>query len=221
MKLHLLHGPGKTGSRKKLIEIKEKFDSTNVVVFEEGSKVADIADNLVATSLFTDERLVVLENPDDIDFLPTTTHLLPTILLLWFDHELSDKSSTLKWVKENKGEILFFPESKEVSVFPFLNYLGNQDKRAFLEMDNLKKAGYDSQYLITMIFYLLRNLVFTPNSARDFVKKKNSKMRDNFSREELVNLYKFILETDFKIKSGLIDEAQAEFMLVKEFTTAG
>ncbi|GEM_PF-2030451 len=223
MKLHLLHGPGKAGSRKKLIEIKHKFDPNNIVVFEEGSSSKDIADNLVSTSLFSDERLVVLENsPEDFTNYqlpasrgePTTNYQL----ILWFDHEVSEKKPILAWVKKNNGQILYFPESKEISVFPFLDYLGNRDKRAFLEMDNLKKAGYDSQYLITMIFYLLRNLVYTPKTAKDFVKNKNSKMRANFSQEELINLYKFVLEIDFKIKFGLLEKAQAEFSLVNLFT---
>lgn len=230
MKLHLLHGPGKTGSRQKLIEIKEKFDPSNIVVFEEGSSSKDIADNLVSTSLFSDERLVVLENPPE-DFTNYTLYPIPYVpegkessaytLILWFDREVSEKKPIIAWVKKNNGQILYFPESKEISVFPFLDYLGNRDKRAFLEMDNLKKAGYDSQYLITMIFYLLRNLIYTPTIAKDFVKNKNARMRTNFSQEELVDLYKFILETDFKIKSGLIDETQAEFMLVKAFTMVG
>lgn len=215
MKLHLLHGPAIASSRKKLIEIKQKFDPTNVVVFEEGSNIKDIADNLVSTSLFTDERLVILENPDEnltFDSFDSLT------LVLWFDHEVSEKKPIFELVKKEEGEILYFAEAKEISVFPFLDYLGNRDKRAFLEMDNLKKGGYDIQYLITMIFYLLRNLVSTPKTAKDFVKNKNLKMRANFSQEELVSLYKFVLELDFKIKSGLLGIQQAEFSLVNLFT---
>lgn len=217
MKLHLLHGPGKIGSRKKLIKIKQKFNPNNVVIFEGGVDTQDIINNLISVALFADERLVILENPPE-DFVLTTDYELSATLLLWFDHGVSDKKPVMTWVKKEKGEIIYFPESREISVFPFLDYLGKRDKRAFLEMDNLKKAGYDSQYLITMIFYLLRNLVSTPKTAKDFVKIKNAKMRTNFSQEELVDLYKFVIETDFKIKSGLLDEKMAEFSLVNLFT---
>lgn len=221
MKLHLLHGPGRTGSRKKLLDLKQKFDPNNVVVFEGDINNQEVSSLLATLPMFSDERVIILENPDENFVLDSSLITHHSSLILWFDHEVSEKKPIMEWVRKNNGQILHFPESKEISVFPFLDYLGNRDKRAFWEMDKLKKAHYDSQYLITMIFYLLRNLIYTPETAKDFVKKKNSKMRDNFSREELVNLYKFILETDFKIKSGLIDEAQAEFMLVKEFTTAG
>ena len=188
-----------------------------MVVFEEGTNTQDVINNLVSTSLFADERLVVLENPDEhltFDSFDSSDFLT---LILWFEHEVSEKKPIYGWAKKNNGQILYFPESKEISVFPFLDYLGSRDKKAFLEMDSLKKAGYDSQYLITMIFYLLRNLIYTPKTAKDFVKNKNAKMRANFSQEELVDLYKFVLEIDFKIKSGLLDEKGAEFSLVNLF----
>ncbi len=217
MKLHLLHGPGKTGSRKKLIEIKQQFDPSNVVVFEEGSSSKDIADNLVATSLFTDERLVVLENPDENFVLDSSLHTSHLSLILWFDHELSDKNLTLKWVKE-KGEVLFFPAGKEISVFPFLDQLADGDSKAFLELDKLKKGGFDIFYLITMTFYLLRNLVVTPKTAPPFVRNKLQRQRERFDKEKITKLYREILEIDFKLKSGLLETSQAEFLLVNLFT---
>lgn len=216
MKLLLLHGPAINSSRKKLIELKLKFDSSESIVFEKGSTDQDITNNLMSTSLFADSRLVILENPAE-DFTFQVALDNPLTLILWFDKQLSEKSNILDFVKKNKGEILNFPEVQEVSVFPFLDYLGNNKKEAFSEMDKLKKTGADTQYLITMIFYLLRNLVVTPKSAKDFVRNKNSKMRPNFSPEKLVNLYRFILEADFKIKSGLMENSQVEFAIVNKF----
>ena len=209
MKLVLLHGPAIEASRKKLLEIKQKFNTDDVVTFEKGADTKDILDNLVSTALFSSNRLVILENsPEDFTFY--TQNPNPLTLVLWFDHEIDPKN----W---KDAEVLFFPEAKEVSVFPFLDYLGSRDSKAFLEMDKLKKAGFESQYIITMILYLLRNLMATPKGAKDFVKNKNAKMRKNFSADELVNLYQFVLNTDFKIKSGLLETEQAQFLLVHLF----
>lgn len=207
MKAVLLHGPAIDASRKKLSEIRNKFAPESVMVFEKGAELAEILTNLKSQSLFDGDRLVILENPQEGFIVDSFDSL---ILVLWFDHEIDGK----KWPQ---ADVLFFPEAKEVSVFPFLDLLGQRDKRAFLELDKLKRAGYDSQYLITMILYLLRNLVATPKGAKDFVKNKNAKMRINFAPDQLVNLYKSVLETDFKIKSGLLDEPQAEFLLVNSF----
>lgn len=215
MKLLLVHGSAKVASRKKLIETKQKFDPNNVVVFEEGADSQAILGNLSSSSLFSDERLVILENPS-ADFTDYTLYPNPYTLLLWFDHEVSPKKPILEWVKKN-GQILFFPEAKEISVFPFLDYLAAKDKKAFLELQKLKMAGFEIQYFITMVFYLLRNLVATPKTVPHFVRDKLHRQRKNFDLEKITNLYKNIIEIDFKIKSGLLEKDQAEFLLVNKF----
>jgi len=215
MKLLLLHGPAKVASRKKLIEIKQKFDQNNVVVFEEGADLQTILGNLATSSLFPDERLMILENPLE-DFTNYTLNAIPYTLILWFDHEVTAKKPIMDWIKKN-GQVLYFPESREVSIFPFLDHLAAKDKKAFLEIDKLKKAGFDMQYLLTMVFYLLRNLAVTPKNAPQFVKDKLQRQRKNFDLEKIKSLYREIIEIDFKIKSGLLEKDQAEFLLINKF----
>ncbi len=213
----LLHGPARVASRSKLLDLKQKFDPNNVVVFEEGATNKDIIDNLMSNSLFADERLVILENPDENFVLDSSLHTSHLSLILWFDHEVSEKKPVMEWVKKSQGQVFYFPEAKEVSVFPFLDFLANEDKRAFLELQKLKNAGFDIYYFITMVFYLLRNLAATPKNAPNFVKQKLERQRKNFNLERTTKLYKDTLETDLKLKSGLIESQQAEFVLVNKF----
>ncbi len=214
MKLLLLHGLAKSASRKKLIELKQKFSTSNVVVFEEGSDLQSVLGSLVTPSLFSDEQLIILENPqEDFTNYPSTTSYQ---LILWFDHEVSGKKPIMEWVAKN-GQVLFFSEAREVSVFPFLDFLATADNKAFLELLKLKKEGFDIQYFITMVFYLLRNLAVTPKNAPNFVRDKLQRQRKNFTLEKIKNLYKDILEIDFKIKSGLLEKDQAEFLLINLF----
>lgn len=214
MSLQVLHGPGVISSRQKLVNLKLKFES--VVVFEKGSDHQTILGAINTPSLFNEEQLIILENPPE-DFTCSLSSVSCT-LLLWFDHEVNDKKPVIQWVKKIKAEVTLFPEAKEVSIFPFLDLLGNKDKKAFLELEKLKEKGINNQYIITMIFWLLRNLSCTPKTAKDFVKRKNEKMRTNFTN--LPGLYKSIIEIDFKIKSGLLDENQAQFELVNKFFSA-
>ena len=216
MTLLLLHGPAKIASRKKLLEVKQKFDQNNIIVFDEGANIQDILGSLVTPSLFSEDRLIILEAPPE-DFSPNTLNSIPHTLIFWFDHEVSLKKPIMEYVKKAKGEIFFFPEAREVSVFPFLDYLAAKDKKAFLELDKLKKGGFDMQYLLTMVFYLLRNLVNTRKNAPQFVKDKLTRQRKNFDLERVTKLYKEIIEIDFKIKSGLLEPSQAEFLLVNKF----
>lgn len=210
MTQQLLHGSARGASRKKLIEIKQKFDQNNVVIFEEGSDLQTILGSLATPLLFPEQRLIILENPPaDLTFDSLTLYDSLT-LILWFDHEVD--------IKKFPGfQAQFFPESKEISVFPFLDLLAAKDKRAFLEMEKLQNAGFDLYYFLTMSFYLLRNLLVTPRKAPEFVRAKLQRQRKNFSREKIITLYKEILEIDFKIKSGLLEPDQANFLLVNKF----
>lgn len=206
----LLHGPAKAASRKKLIELKQKFDANQVVVYEEGTDLQTIKNALLSQSLFSDQQLMILENPPE-DFISdlslVTCHLS---LIMWFDHEVDLK----KWPG---FESQLFPEAKEISVFPFLDLLTAKDTKAFLELQKLKNAGFDIYYVLTMIFYLLRSFAVTPKKAPDFVRKKLARQRANFSPERIADLYKEFLEIDFKIKSGLLEKPHGEFLLVQKF----
>lgn len=211
----LLHGPAINSSRAKLSSIKKGFDPLDVVIFDGEFDMEQALASLTTLPLLSNDRLIILENPPE-DFIFYTLTPIPHTLALWFDHEVSEKKLVMEWVKKN-GRVLYFPEAKEVSVFPFLDMLADRDKKAFLEMDKLKKASYDGQYLIAMIFYLLRSLVAPKKTAPKFVQDKLAKQQKNFTPEVVEEMYKFVLETDFKIKSGFLDETQAEFLLVNLF----
>lgn len=205
----VLHGPATKASRIKLQELRNKYHPDNVMVFEEGEDMQAILTSLQSMSLFEGERLVIVENPPD-DLQPLILDSNSLMLILWFDHEIDVK----KWPG---FESIFFPESKEISVFPFLDCLVMQDKKVFLELEKLKKGGFDIYYLLTMVFYLLRSLTNIPKNAPDFVRKKLIKQKAGFSMGKITNLYKELLEIDFKIKSGLLEKDQAEFLLLFQF----
>ncbi len=205
----ILHGLATSASRKKLLSIKEKFNSDNVVTFAAKIDLPEILVSLQSQSLFDGERLLIIENPPE-DILNYTLYPIPYTLILWFDHEIDIK----KWPG---FESLLFPESKEISVFPFLDCLAAKDKKAFLELAKLKKGGFDIYYLLTMVFYLLRSLVNITKNAPDFVRKKLLRQKNGFNMEKITSLYKELLEIDFKIKSGLLEKDQAEFLLINGF----
>lgn len=207
----LLHGPAIEASRRKLQELRKKFNSDSILVFEKDENIGNVLTNLVSRSLFDDERLIIIENPSEAFKLPGDAMTDGKItLILWFDQKVD--------IKEWPGfEEVFFPENREISVFPFLDFLAAGDIRAFLEIEKLKKAKLDIHYFLTMVFYLLRNLVAIPETAPSFVKQKLAKQRSNFSKVTLTKLYKDILEIDFKLKLGFLEKDHAEFLLINKF----
>lgn len=214
MKLLFLHGPAVNLSRQRLSLVKSQFEAADVLVFEKGSDPQTMMGNLMTPSLLSKEQLIVLENAPELD-LPALSDNLTVVF--WFDKEINEKNKLLNFVRENKGQVLYFAPEKETSVFPFLDRIAAKDKQAFLEIKKLKQAGFDTQYLITMILYQLRSLITTKKDAKVFVKEKVARQRKNFTLEELVDLYRFVLATDFKIKTGLIENTQAEFLIVNKF----
>ncbi len=209
MKAVVLHGAAIIKSRKKLLDLKQNFDPNNVITFEKGSSTQDILAALQGVSMFGENRLIIAENPAD-DLAKATLLPVDSYLLAWFDHEINTKN----WPA---FEIFFFPEGKEVSVFPFLDLLADKNNNAYLEIDQLKQEGLDTQYFITMVFYLLRSLNYLPAKSPEFVKKKIAKQKINFSKEKIIFLYRFILEIDFKIKKGLMEPDHGEFLMIASF----
>lgn len=211
MKVLVLHGSGINSSRSKLLEIKQKFDPNNIVTFDPSASSGQVMAALQTMPMFGEEHLIIVENPPDdllLNFPLHTSHL--PLLILWFDHEIDPK-------KFKGAEILFFPEAKETSVFPFLDKLAEKNPNAFIDLEKLKKSGLDTQYFITMIFYLLRSLIYQPKNMHPFARQKAQKQSKNFSRDEIISLYKYILDLDFKIKNGLMEPEHGEFLLINRF----
>jgi len=207
MKLLLLHGLAINSSRLKLSQIRKDFTIENIVVFD-SINTEEALGQIETIPLVDEKRLIIWENPPKGIKFSTSPNLT---VVLWFDSEIDPKDYP-------PSEVAFFPEEKEASMFPLLDALGNRDKKAYLELEKRNRTSpNDTQYILTMVFYLLRSLVVTPKNAGDFIRRKNEKMRSNFSKDGLINLYKSILEIDFKIKQGLLDIPQAEFSLVNLF----
>lgn len=217
MMLLLLHGSAIEASRRKLQEVRKKFNLDNVLVFEEKADLQQVLTNLQSQSLFDGGRLIILENPPEDLSVNLSLIIHNVSLVLWFDHEVAPIKPIIKLVKDAQGEIVYFSEGREISVFPFLDYLAAKDKKAFLEIEKLKRNGFDIQYIITMAFYLLRNLASTPKKAPDFVRQKLVRQRMRFDEGKIRGLYQKILTIDFKFKSGLLEQDQAEFLLINNF----
>lgn len=215
MKLQLLHGAAVNNSRNKLLSIRKNFESDNVITFDNQSKAEEVLGEIMTMSLLSEQRLIIWENPPKGIKVAENPNLT---LVLWFDTEIDPKDYLTSRI-ESAAEVFFFPEEKEASIFPLLDALGSREKKAFFELEKRNRTSpNDTQYILTMVFYLLRSLAVTPKLAKDFIKRKNETMRKNFSKQELINLYRSVIEIDFKIKSGLLEIPQAEFSLVNLFT---
>lgn len=210
--IYLFHGPGIVGILNKVSVVKKDFPSE--LISEYSSKSASVDQVKLSSqsvSLFAEKRLLVLEDFPTLDLEELSADENLT-LILKFSKTLPANSTLLKQAQKLKAQIIPFPEEKEQSVFPFLDALAEKNPKALVFLEELYKQ-YGSQYLLTMIFYLLRKMLLPAKNLPPFVMKKMENQKKNFPVERINYFYKKTLETDFKIKSGLWDEKLALFTL--------
>ena len=206
MKLIVLHGNGQVALSKRLSLIKSEFDELEISLFD--GRQIDFAQALIeilTPQLFSEKRLVIFENFDEKIDLEKLGQDDSLTLVFRFNKGLSANSKFLSQAKALKAEIILQNESDEVSIFPFLDRIVQKDKSALRDLDKLidERGG---QYLITMFGFMLRRLIVIPSNLPTFILTKAKSNQKNFSQAKVKELYLKLIETDFKIKSGLIEE---------------
>lgn len=217
MKIIILYGAGEVGKRNYLLKIKKEFapDQISQIDLKQES-VADLELKISSGSLFENgERLVVAENvPDKMDLeILKKTNMNVTLILMAGHPQLS--APILQTAKKIEAKIYSFEGEKELTAFPFLDNLIEGKKAVFLELDKLFIA-YGGMYILTMIYYLLRRNIL-PLPTSDFMKQKIQKQKQELSLKDFETFYQKTLETEFKIKSGLLSEQIALTSLVRDF----
>lgn len=214
MKLVILSGLGETKKREALFQLKQRFttDLVTTVDLKENS-IAQLKNIIFSTPLFFKEaRLVVVENcPDkfDLEAVFQKENQIALILVMANPHqEVIKKAQTLQ------AQIMSFPEEKETSVFPYLDYLIERKEASFLELNKLLQ-NYNWMYILTMIYYLLRRNLL-PLPASEFARKKIIAQQKFLKEESLEKLYLLTLQTEYKIKNGLMEGNTALYFLTEK-----
>lgn len=209
MKLILIHGSLQTAVLNKLSQIKKDFDALAI------TEVSDANFNFSSSSgLFSDKRLIILENPDLKTIEKVLIETDPDLTVVAkFSKTLEKSSPILKKLTGSDAEIITFDETNQISIFPWLDMLGTKNKNSLKEFEK-NYSEFGGQYLLIMLSYFLRRMIQKPKSSSDFMRQKIESQKKNFPIETIKSLYKEIIETDFKIKQGLIEEKLALTLLV-------
>lgn len=217
MKLILVHGNFQEALLKKVSQIKSGFDPLSITEISETGP----GFSLSSPSLFSEKRMVILENPDLNSVEKTLEEKAGDLtILIKYSKSLEKSSAILKKVYDVHGEIFSFEETNQSSVFPFLDMLGSKNTKAFIEFEK-NYPEFGGQYLLTMLAYFLRRMIQKPKSGSDFMRQKIETQKRNFSFVKIKELYKEIIETDFKIKQGLIEERLGVTLLVRKILAPG
>jgi len=217
MPIIILHGNGLAGISNKLSQIKKSMGE-GVSVTELSGKNTGWGEaklEFATTSLFDPQRLVILEDFKEVrlEDLPQDENIT---VVLKFTKALTAASPILKGAPKFRAQVFVFTEEHEGPIFPFLDFLAEKDPKALRELEkNLEDWG--EQYVLTMIYYLLRRYIQTPKRLPPFVIQKMARQKKNFPIERIEELYRATLETDFKIKQGELDPKIGMFLLTEKF----
>lgn len=206
MKIILLSGPGEIGKRNEILKLKKQFSPDCVITCDLQEKsLEDLKIALSSNLLFaTGPRLLVVENVTDQINLQTLAVSDPDLTLLLKADSLKSDSSLLTSAKKLRAKIFLFEGEKELSAFPFLDYLIEKRKQAFLELEKLLKE-YGSMYVLVMIYYLLRRNIL-PLPQNEFARRKIQAQKQKYQLSDFENFYKLALILEFSIKSGALEE---------------
>lgn len=211
----LLHGNGLMSLSNKISQIKKDFDPlTTVELSGKDTSFNNAYLEVLTPQLFSESRLFILEDFNDLD-LREINDLKNTTIIFKFNKLLPKNSTILKSAQDKRIQIISFEEPGETPIFPFLDKLGDKNPSALGEFEKFH-SEWGGQYVLTMIGYLLRRLVLTSKKAPAFIKERVDRQKRNFSLTQLKDLYKSLVETDYKIKSGLIEEKIAITLLVEK-----
>lgn len=204
MKVILLTGVGEGQKRNELLKIKRQFSPETVSALDlKEDSLSELEKAIRLLPLFGEEKLVIAENaPDQLDLSLWNPNNDLTLVLL--SQNPKENSPLLRSIQERRGKIINCPGEKELSAFPFLDCLIEQKKQTFLELAKLLET-YGGIYTLTMIYYLLRRNILPPPLS-SFIQKKIAEQGKKYNLADWSRLYRLCLQTEFKIKSGLISE---------------
>lgn len=211
MNLTIIHGGDVVASMKKLDALVAKFPEMGVVRSDGEVSEEFLINNLQGLNMFEDKKLVVLTNPQ-ADLNLEKYAKVDVEVVMFFDKALTSSSLFLKI--KNAQEFIF-EKKPDKTIFTFLDLLGDKNPKAFSLFDKLFDE-FGDQYLLTMLFYLFRRQILTNTRMPDSIKQKMEKQRQNFPKERLKTLYRTTLETDYKIKTGMIEPKIGLFLLVEQ-----
>lgn len=209
--IHVLHGENTVLSRKELYVLisSAKERGASIVRIDGGTiQLSDMQNQLGSTSLFGDERVLVVEKLWSQKSATKKTALISEIAnatipcILW--HDKTIPATQLKPFIARKASISLFKSSPEV--YKTMEMLGTADKRSL--MASLQKSiEHDSaEYVFIMCIRQISMLLLAksgqPIPGAPFVAQKARQQAKKFTLNILLDLHRQLVEMDRRLKTS-------------------
>jgi DNA polymerase III delta subunit len=212
--IHFLHGDNQVASRQKLTSlISQAKDNNQEIIQLDGLKIDlnQLIQALEASSLFGQEKLVIIESlfsrqkgqekENIIQYLKKET-IIPE-LIFWEKKEIP--GTTTRWFPKDWQYQVF---KTPVAIFKFLDSIKPQNQKQMftLLLDSIRVNS------VEMVFYMLARRIHDLIIAKDLGKSglkgapwqigKLVSQAQNFTLNQLIQLYQKLLSIDRDIKTG-------------------
>jgi len=149
-----------------------------------------------------------------------------TVLIILCDRELGRTNAFYKSAPDLKARVVLNSEVQDSNIFKFVDNVFMKNKMgAYKELEKLHQEDANDFYIMSMLLYGLRNITHAKYhtdvfaNKNSFVKNKAIAQANNFSTDEIRDLYLFMYDVDKKLKTGLIDQELALVRTIEKVTS--
>jgi len=136
-----------------------------------------------------------------------------TVLIILSNRELGRTNSFYKSASDLKAKVALNNLIQTSNVFKFVDSLFFQNKiSTYEELEKLTDEGSEPFYVLSMILYGLRTITHAKFSTVEFAKKssfvreKALIQSENFTHQNIKDLFDFMYDMDKKLKTGLVNQ---------------
>lgn len=208
----IIHGDDVISSRLELTKLKEQHKDKEIVILTaEKFSIKEIYPLLQTDSLFSTNRLIILEN------LIISSDKKQKDGLLEFFQKFTSNDPIIVWESKEISSVLikkYFPKAKILTckipqmLFRFLDNIGKDNNNAILSQFHSLVKTHPAEFIYTMLLRQIRLLItlkdssFHEHGLLSWQVGKLSLQARLFSYDELLVFYRQLLHVDYKIKSG-------------------
>ncbi len=216
----ILHGENQVLSRAELVRMMDVAKTRGEVNTIDGSKIsiADLHTALGSTSLFGDERTIVIEriwsqkSPSKKKELLTLVAQSPVSVILW--HPKKVTVTQMKEVSKVKPELKEFKVSMET--WKLIDSLGSSDRKKILTSLHKSCQQDGAEFVFSQVVSRIRGLLLvanggTPGGAPFTIQKMRSQAT-SFLPDKLFTLHQTLVEQDRRLKTSTAVLSTEQFL---------
>lgn len=199
----LIHGENINLSQNKLIELKSNFQGVVQAFPAKELTPVLLRENLASQTLFSEKKLLVIENPTENKNLFDDLQLSSDVDLILYQDDKLTQAQVLSLQKKLLG--LKVEEFKiDPVVFKFLESLSPKNQKVMIPLWKEYIKSEQPEIALVMLARQIRLLLGDDDFEKlaPWQKQRITDQRKKFTEEELISFHSKLLDADYKTKTG-------------------